>query len=339
MFRFILLLFLVLPLNGEAQAQIDSNSIRLQDEGSTLGQVKTLNCVGTGIACTRSSSTGTLTVAGGGGGGDNITVNGVAIVDGDLDDATPTAPAGGTNVKWQQDGSSPANVSGYVDWGVALDGIRRKPFYFNDLLGNTGTAVIEPWNVVLIGSGTQAKIVGEASHPGILRFSSSTTANSGGKLQTDITAFLLAGGETTDIVFQARVSTATTHRLGFHDATTVTDAVDGAYVELAAGSLNATCKTASFSSRTTSATIAALSLSTWYRVRVAVNSSATQVTCTIWNDAGTQLGTQTNTTNIPTGAGRNTGHGIIATNSGTVATLLVYIDYISVWWDTKALTR
>jgi hypothetical protein len=36
-------------------------------------------------------------------------------VDADFDDATPAAPAGDTNVKWQKDASSPANVSAYID--------------------------------------------------------------------------------------------------------------------------------------------------------------------------------------------------------------------------------
>ena len=62
---FSLIAILILP--ALAQAQIDSNSIRLQDEGSTQGQVKILNCVGAGITCTRSAATGTFTVAGGGG--------------------------------------------------------------------------------------------------------------------------------------------------------------------------------------------------------------------------------------------------------------------------------
>jgi hypothetical protein len=59
--------------------------------------------------------TGTTLSATGGGGGDNITVNGGAVTDADLDDSTPAAPAGDLNVKWQADGSSPANVSAYVD--------------------------------------------------------------------------------------------------------------------------------------------------------------------------------------------------------------------------------
>lgn len=50
----------------------------------------------------------------GAGSGDQITVNASAVVDADFDDATPAAPAGAVNVKWQKDASSPANISAYV---------------------------------------------------------------------------------------------------------------------------------------------------------------------------------------------------------------------------------
>jgi hypothetical protein len=50
-------------------APLGQPPLRLQDEGVTVGQVDTLNCVGTGIACTRTGARGTLTVAGGGAGG------------------------------------------------------------------------------------------------------------------------------------------------------------------------------------------------------------------------------------------------------------------------------
>lgn len=52
--------------------------------------------------------------AGAGGGGDNITVNGVAATDADFDNATPAAPAGGVNVKWQKDTAAPDNISAHL---------------------------------------------------------------------------------------------------------------------------------------------------------------------------------------------------------------------------------
>lgn len=62
------LLILLLAWSASAQDFAPSLSTTLKDEGVSQGQVKTLNCVGAGIACTRSGTTGTLSVAGGGAG-------------------------------------------------------------------------------------------------------------------------------------------------------------------------------------------------------------------------------------------------------------------------------
>lgn len=51
-------------------------------------------------------------------GGDSVTINGAAVTDPDLDNATPAAPAGGYNVKWQLSGS---DVSAYLDFTGATD--------------------------------------------------------------------------------------------------------------------------------------------------------------------------------------------------------------------------
>lgn len=40
--------------------------VMLADEGTNAGQVTRLDCVGTGVACTRSGVTGTVTISGGG---------------------------------------------------------------------------------------------------------------------------------------------------------------------------------------------------------------------------------------------------------------------------------
>lgn len=72
-------------------------------------------------------------------------------------------------------------------------------------------------------------------------------------------------------------------------------------------------------------------------MRVKVDSTSS-VTCTIWNDAGTQQGTQNVTTNIPTASGRETGVAVIGTNSGTTASDVYAVDYMSMGWTT-ALAR
>lgn len=155
---------------------------------------------------------------------------------------------------------------------------------------------------------------------------------------TDATLVRIAGGEQFDFIFRTPAAlTNTTVRFGLMDATTSSDAVDGCYIEIPATGA-AVGKTANNSTRTTSATIATLSASTWYHGRIKVNDAASAVDFTIFDDSGTQLGTQQNTANIPTGSGRECGCGVVATNSGTTASDLINADYMSISW-TKALTR
>lgn len=54
----------------------------------------------------------------GAGAGDNVTINTTAVTDPDFDNATPAAPAGGYNVKWQ---TASNDVSAYVDFTGATD--------------------------------------------------------------------------------------------------------------------------------------------------------------------------------------------------------------------------
>lgn len=48
-------------------------------------------------------------------GGDSVEVNGVAVIDANLNDILPAPPAFGVNAKWQRTGSGPDSVSAYVD--------------------------------------------------------------------------------------------------------------------------------------------------------------------------------------------------------------------------------
>jgi hypothetical protein len=221
---------------------------------------------------------------------------------------------------------------------------RKAPFYYTDFLGPAGAATVEaayPFDFAAIGSGTIAKIAGEPNHPGILRISSSTTANSGGYVLTDVTAFRISGGEVFEIIFQPRVSgnANTTIRMGFLDTTSSADAIDGVYFELPANSLNIVAKTANNGTRTTSSPIATLTVNTWYRCRIEINDNATQANFYVYDDNGTLLGSTSITTNIPTAAGRETGAGFVATNSGTTATLLAYFDFMAVGYNGRELTR
>lgn len=215
---------------------------------------------------------------------------------------------------------------------------RRNPFWATDFLGeavNVNTEAVTPWDVSVFLAGTQTKIAGLANHPGILRFTSSTTADSGGRVRTATEAFIFGGGEVAEFVFRIVTLTNLTFRLGFQDLVGSADAADGAYIEVPSTGA-AVGKTANNSVRTTSATIATLAIDTWYIARIKVNRDATAVDFEILDDAGNLLGSVQITTNIPTAAGREFGHGYVATNAGTVATALVEMDYMSIEF-TRAL--
>lgn len=217
---------------------------------------------------------------------------------------------------------------------------RKQPIIETDYLTITANNMGE-FNTVAVSVGTlNSPLAGTVTkdHPGVLRIRSSTTANSGVRSQMDSNQILLGGGEVYEAVFNLITLTNTTHRFGFHDSNTSADAVDGAYIELPAGSGNAVLKTASNSVRTTSATIAALSTSTWYTAVIVVDEAAANVTAFIFDSNGNLLGSQTNSANIPTASGRETGAGWISTNSTTTATDLAHLDYQSVSF-TKPLNR
>lgn len=245
----------------------------------------------------------------------------------------------GEQVVFQYDGTSQRwrTHASPVATGAVM---RMTPSLVTDFLGPAGAGTMEahlPLDVAVISSGTQSKIANEASHNGILRFTSSTTTNSGGYCRTDAAALLIQGGEVAEFVFRIITLTTSTFRLGLIDTATSADCVDGAYIEIPATGA-AVGKTSSNSTRTTSATIATLSINTWYRARIEVDDAAANVTFTIFDANGNQLGQVTNSANIPTGAGRDTGFGYVATNSGTTAVALIEMDYMSLE-HTEALIR
>jgi hypothetical protein len=213
---------------------------------------------------------------------------------------------------------------------------RRHPIWFTDF---SGTANAQgPFTGGVILSGTVIGLASTREHPGVVLASSSTSANSGYRCQTNLDTLLLGGGEQFDLVFQSpTVFTNTTLRFGFLDTIDQTDAVDGCYFQLS-GSGVIVGKTASNSTRSTTATIATLTASTWYHTRVKLNDAGSQVDFTVFSDAGASLGTANLTTNIPVAAGRETGAGLVATNSGTSIIDLIALDYMSTKFA-RQLTR
>jgi hypothetical protein len=187
----------------------------------------------------------------------------------------------------------------------------------------------EPLYPTVSGSGTAANVMvaGEAGHPGIVQIETGTRADGQAALQTALDCLLLGGGAA---VFEAVVRIPTlpvaaqafAFRIGFGDSVSG-DHADGVYFELTQADTEWQCKTASNSNRTTSDSGETAQANTWTRVRIEINAAGTEANFYI---DGTLKATIT--TNIPTGAGRETGivASIIKSNGTTERT--AHIDYI-----------
>lgn len=200
-----------------------------------------------------------------------------------------------------------------------------------DFLNLASVGSSPPWFGTSVSSGTALAIDGSAMHPGIMQYFSSVSANSGYRHIVSANCILLAGGESSDIYFRPQTLAGTTIRAGFFEGTAAAAPVDGAYVLMdpATGRLEGRTITNSVGSST--ATNYLLVTNTWYQARIVVNSDATRVDFYLYSEAGALLWTDSLTTNIPTVAGRETGHGIRATNSGTTAVALVDVDKITLY--------
>lgn len=200
----------------------------------------------------------------------------------------------------------------------------------NDCLG-TNSQNLAPYTASAIASGTAnaptAGIV-TANHPGLVRLTSSTNANSGVALHTgDGTNMLLGGGEVFVAIFRAETFTNTTLRAGFHDSTSSTAPVDGVYFEYS-GSGALVGKTHNNSVESVTSTLLTLSTATFYRLEIRLDETLGNANFTIYSEAGASLASGTLSTNIPTASGRECMPCFNVTNSGTSATDLAHIDYL-----------
>ena len=178
---------------------------------------------------------------------------------------------------------------------------------FNDFIGNDG---LETWKYMGSGTGNLSfSLGGTALRPGIQRLYTGTdiTGLASIYLASSANFFLFGGGIYTiegDINVQTLSDGTNTYylRFGFGDLYNA-DFVDGAYFEYySPTSANWYRCTASNSTRTKTNTTIAVVAGTWTRLKVVVNAAGTSVEYFI---NGTSVGS--NTTNIPTGTGRETG--------------------------------
>jgi len=217
-----------------------------------------------------------------------------------------------------------SGATSYISsWKISQEFLTANAYVFNPFLG------------AAISSGTASAQSGNAIHPGVVRLSDSTTANGGYRIMTDIAAFLISGNESAGFVFRHQAGRPTSsYRLGFQDSTAIqTNPTDGCYflVNSTGASFNNTltgiCR--SNNAQTKTATTFDLTPNTWYRGNLEINSQATMINFSLYNDAGSLLWSDVVNSNIPTASGRETGFGVIAGETTTdAAAAIVDLDYM-----------
>lgn len=215
-----------------------------------------------------------------------------------------------------------------------MDLYRKQPIIYSDFITAASGSQLDPFLGVAFSSGVigSQNISGSSHHPGSVRVTSSTTANSGGLVGTNSSQLLLGGGEVFEAVFQLGTLTSSIYWLGFIDTSTAAEPTDGVYIGITAAGV-VTGKTSNNATRSSTGTTYTAVTGTWYRIKIVV-SATNLVTFTLYNDAGTVQWTDTLTTNIPSTAGRETGAGVLAYNSGTTAVTMIHVDYMAVAWTT-----
>lgn len=191
-----------------------------------------------------------------------------------------------------------------------------------------------------VNSGTTGTITSTANHPGVVYARThASTGNSGYKWITNAYVFVLSGGETANFIFNFQGTRTDEYvRLGFFDSNSNTTPTSGAYLNLSHDGTNVIVsgKTYSASSSSTTGTTYSGTSNTWYRGEIVVNSDATSIAFSVYNESGTSLWSSSLTTNIPTAA---LYFGVIAWEAAVAsANDVVHMDLISLH-STRVLAR
>lgn len=197
---------------------------------------------------------------------------------------------------------------------------------FSDFYNSAATAN-PPFTITAISTGTftTAPAVADALAQGTLLLRCSVVVNSGVRIAATQPLISASGLAFRAIAYLPTLATRTL-RVGFHDATTSTDAVDGAYFEVT--NLTVVAKTASNSTRTTSGTTFVLTADTFYVFDIEY-VSATSVRFRVSQlSNGTLVYDQTISTNVPSAIARAFFPSLVVTNSAMSASNLMQIDYM-----------
>jgi hypothetical protein len=181
-------------------------------------------------------------------------------------------------------------------------------FKLEDECLNT-TDAFTGFNAAISGTGSSAAGgTGDDKHIGIITFNTGTTTTGRAAITTTATAFRLGGGACKCMVI-FRTSTLSdgtdtyTIRVGLGDSTSG-EHTDGVFIRYTDAVNGGRFQFVTRSNGTETATDTGITVvaSTWYNVEIDINAGATSAQCTI-----NQSGATTNTTNIPSGAGRELG--------------------------------
>jgi hypothetical protein len=205
------------------------------------------------------------------------------------------------------------------------------------------------WVPTAISSGTSAletvTTLNYSAHPGVARVLSSTTASSGYAYQiTGASTYRLDQGYYTSLVVMPNNKTInyTEIRFGFQDVFTSGAVTDGVFInisQVSSGTWNmfGIARNNSVQTKTTT-NYSSTGNSTWYAMDIYIYSP-TNATFRIFSESGTLLWTDSVATNIPTTAGRETSHGIVAyAVGGTTAQILALYDVVTIGIN-KTITR
>lgn len=206
---------------------------------------------------------------------------------------------------------------------IDLEYLRNR--IYNDFLVTTNPT--GAWHTAAVNGGSPAYAGGLANHQGVYQHTAAVAANSGSRVYTEPNSIVLTGSEKTTIIFKTVILANVLRRMGFHTSTDQTAPTDGVYCKIDGGVL--TGQTANNGTGSTTGTSYNLGATTWYRLSIELNSTATLATFTLYADNSTTvLWTDTLSTNIP--VSRLVSHVDICTSTAGSAVSIGLLDYMDI---------
>lgn len=205
--------------------------------------------------------------------------------------------------------------------------IKAHPVFWSDF---TGGSVYAPYIQALIASGTLSVPAASLNHPGVIGLKSAAGANSG-VAEVLGAVFELFGQEMFDGVVKFPTITSVTTWLGMLDNSTAAEPTDAACFMIVDG----TASGVTFSNNSSSITASTYltSIDTWYSFRVYIDAGDSRANFGIYDESGSLLWSDSVTTNIPSGAARQTGAGIVTYSTIGSSRDLVYLDFLGFGYD------